>query len=74
MCIIIKRERILGLLKQLKESLNLIENLKTAIEKKHDIYDGICGKCQESVTPKQTVLFQIWINKNAEKLNIYESK
>eukprot|EP01038_Epipyxis_sp_PR26KG_P007984 gene7984-10827_t len=63
-----RRERIGGLLGQLKESLNLIESLKTSIANKHEAYDGICGRVQEAVTPRQTVLFQLWINQNADKL------
>jgi hypothetical protein len=56
------------LLGQLKESLSLIGTLKTAIEKKHACYDGICGRVQEAATPKQTVLFLKWISAHADEL------
>ncbi len=57
-----------NLLGQLKESLSLIGTLKSAIEKKHACYDGICGRVQEAATPKQTVLFLKWISTHAEQL------
>jgi hypothetical protein len=48
--------------------LSLIGTLKTAIEKKHACYDGICGRVQEAATPKQTVLFLKWISAHADEL------
>mmetsp|Transcript_79746 Transcript_79746/g.156388 ORF Transcript_79746/g.156388 Transcript_79746/m.156388 type:complete len:416 (+) Transcript_79746:48-1295(+) len=63
-----RREKTQHLLGQLKESLSLIGTLKTAIEKKHACYDGICGRVQEAATPKQTVLFLRWISAHAEEL------
>jgi hypothetical protein len=62
------REKTQYLLGQLKESLSLIETLKTAIEKKHACYDGICGRVQEAASPKQIVLFLKWISAHAEEL------
>ena len=46
----------------------MIGTLKTAIEKKHACYDGICGRVQEAATPKQTVLFLTWISAHADEL------
>jgi len=63
-----RRDKTTNLLGQLKESLSLIGTLKTAIEKKHACYDGICGRVQEAATPKQTVLFLKWISTHAEEL------
>jgi hypothetical protein len=62
------REKTRNLLGQLKESLALIGSLKTAIERKHNCYDGICGKVQEAAMPKQVVLFLKWISSHAEEL------
>lgn len=59
------------MLAQLQESLSLIATLKTAIEKKHACYDGICGRVQEAASPKQTVLFLKWISAHAEELAKY---
>lgn len=62
------RERTSRLLEQLKESLDLISTLKTAIERKHQCNDSICGRVQAAATPIQIVHFLMWISKNAERL------
>lgn len=62
------RERTSILLGKLRECLDLIESLKTAIEKKHKCYDNICGRVQLAATPKQVVIFLRWISKNANVL------
>lgn len=66
-----RRHRVQELLGHLKESLSLIKDIKVAIEKKHACYDSICGGVQDSVTPKQTVMFLMWITKHQEKLAKY---
>ena len=65
------REKTTHLLGHLKESLNLIGTLKTAIEKKHACYDAICGRVQDAATPKQIVLFLKWISAHADELAKY---
>lgn len=59
-----RRERVLELLSQLKESLGLLEQLKDLIEKKHMCYDAVCGRVQEAGTPRQNVRFLLWLAKN----------
>lgn len=41
------------------------------MEKKHKSYDTICGRVQDEASPKQIVLFLLWIKKNAETLAKY---
>jgi hypothetical protein len=53
---------------QLKESLELIEQLKIAIDEKHSAFDIECGKIQSEVTPQQTVRFLLWISKSVDKI------
>lgn len=65
------REKTLELLGQLKESLDLLKTLKGAIERKHEVYDRICGRAQSAATPKQTVKFLIWITRHADVLSRY---
>ena len=65
------REKTLELLGQLKESLDLLKTLKGAIERKHEVYDRICGRAQSAATPKQTVKFLIWITRHADILSRY---
>lgn len=57
------------LVDQLNESLGLIESLKVNIQQKHAEYDGQCGAIRQLATAKQTVLFLLWVNSNAEKLS-----
>lgn len=59
------------MLAQLNESLALLNSFKTAVEKKHNSYDKICGRVQDEAAPKQIVLFLLWIKKNAETLARY---
>lgn len=66
-----RRERIRSLLAQLNESLTLLNSFKAAVEKKHKSYDTICGRVQDEASPKQIVLFLLWIKKNAETLAKY---
>jgi hypothetical protein len=56
------------LLAQLKESLGLLDQLKVCIARKHDCYDGVCGRVQASCTPKQSVRFLLWLAKNYKQL------
>jgi hypothetical protein len=56
------------LTEKLKESLDLLKELKIAIENKHAAFDFECGKVESVTTPKQTVLFLMWVTKNAERL------
>lgn len=65
------RERIVSLLDQLKESISLIGDLKTAIEKKHAAYDDFIGKVQQAATPKQIALFHRYLNNHANELREY---
>lgn len=65
------REKITGLLHQLRECLELLKSLKVAVEKKHASYDAVCGRVQAAATPKQIVKFQMWITKNADLLGKY---
>jgi hypothetical protein len=64
-------ERIKYLLGQLKESLDLLQSLKDATEKKHASYDHVCGRVQDASQPRQTVKFLMWITKNADALAKY---
>ena len=48
--------------------MDLIDKLKVAIQEKHVTFDRECGKLEEEVTPTQSVLFLLWITRNAEKL------
>eukprot|EP00981_Chlorochromonas_danica_P001395 scaffold296_cov164-Ochromonas_danica.AAC.12 len=66
-----RREKISSLLNQLRDSLQLLQSLKVAIEKKHASFDAVCGRVQAAATPKQIVQFQMWITKNAEMLGKY---
>jgi hypothetical protein len=54
---------------QLKESVMLVADLKVAIEAKHHAFDTECGKIEAVCNPKQTVLFLMWVTKNAEALS-----
>lgn len=65
------RDKTLELLALLKESLDLLKLLKSAIEKKHEVYDRICGRAQSAANPKQTVKFLIWITRHADVLSKY---
>jgi hypothetical protein len=60
-----------NLLKKLNESLALLQSFKNAIERKHTSYDSVCGRVQAAATPKQVVLFQLWITKHAALLSKY---
>ncbi len=62
--IIYSRDVVLRLLAQLKESLGLLQSLKIAIEHKHASYDGVIGRVQKAGSPKQTVLFLLWLAKS----------
>ncbi len=62
------RERIKYLLGQLKESLDLLQSLKIATEKKHECYDYVCGRVQDAAEPTQTVRFLMWITRNVDRL------
>ena len=64
-----RRAKIVELLTQLKESLRLIQSLRGAIDKKHSSYDSLLRRIQESTSPKQTVLFLLWITRNATALS-----
>ena len=57
------------LLGQLKESLDLLKNLKSEIEKKHAVYDLVCGRIREECTAEQNVKFVLWVTKNAAELS-----
>lgn len=58
----------MDLLAQLRECLDLLGQLKKAIEQKHECYDAICGRAQSAASPTQTVKFLMWINKHADDL------
>lgn len=55
--------------RQLKEAVELVKELKIAIETKHLAFDTECSKVEAVCTPKQSVLFLMWVTKNAEKLS-----
>lgn len=63
------RQRIKALLGQLQESLNLVQQLKTAISKRHAFFDAQCGGVQQIGTPQQTVHFLLWMAANYKKIN-----
>jgi len=62
------RERIKGVLDQLKESNSLLGLLKTAIEERHQMVDTSCAGLLHIASPKQTVLFLLWLSQNQAKL------
>ncbi len=62
------RDGIKQLFRQLKDSLDLIEQVKVAIEEKHAAFDRECGNIQREVIPSQSVSFLLWIKKNMIKL------
>ncbi len=62
------RDKIQTLLQQLSESLNVVEDLRTAIRKKHSAFDELLGKIQAEATSPQIVRFLLWITKNAAQL------
>lgn len=54
---------------QLKEAVELVKELKVAIERKHSAFDTECGKIEAVCNPKQSVLFLMWVTKNVELLS-----
>lgn len=62
------RQKAQILTNQLKGSFELIRDLKKAIDEKHAAFDSACGKVESICTPRQTILFLMWISKNADKL------
>lgn len=50
-------------------SVDLVQELKVAIEEKHNCFDRECGKIEAVCTPKQSVLFLMWVTKNVELLS-----
>ena len=54
---------------QLKESVELVKELRVAIEKKHTCFDHECGKIEAVCNPKQSVLFLMWVTRNVELLS-----
>lgn len=66
----LKKHRIqaISFLEQLKESMGLIKILKSAIEKKHALFDRACGRIMKEAAPQQNVKFLLWITRNAERL------
>jgi hypothetical protein len=63
-----QRSEALKLLLHLKESLNLIKELKTSIKDKHETFDRECGKITTEASANQSVRFILWITNNADKL------
>lgn len=63
-----QRSEVLKLLLHLKESLNLIKELKVSIKDKHETFDRECGKITTEASANQTVRFILWITNNADKL------
>lgn len=63
-----QRSEVLGLLLHLKESLNLIKQLKGSIKDKHETFDRECGKITTEASANQSVRFILWITNNADKL------
>ncbi len=49
--------------------MELLQSLRFRIDKKHSVYDQICGRVQSAATPKQVVKFLMWITKNTEGLS-----
>lgn len=62
------RQRVKQLIHKLQESLKLIKDLKTSIDRKHGCLDTRCRAVQDSSMPKQVANFLIWITKNSGKL------
>lgn len=62
------RRKIQMLLGQMKESLDLIKQLRVSIETKHATFDQEVGKIQKEATSQQIVQFLLWITRNANKL------
>ncbi len=63
-----RRQRIRQLISKLQESLNLIKQLRTAIEKKHMSLDSRCRAVQSAATPQQIAKFLMWVNRNHNAL------
>jgi hypothetical protein len=63
-----RRQIIKDLMKKLKESLNLMKCLRTAISDKHQILDARLSAIKMIATSKQTVQFLFWIGKNSANL------
>lgn len=63
-----QRSEVLQLLLHLKESLNLINQLKVSIKDKHETFDRECGKITTEASANQSVRFILWITNNADKL------
>jgi hypothetical protein len=62
------RGKIQDLLLHLKESLELVHELKAAIVAKHTTFDEECGKIADNSTTEQRVKFLLWIKNNEEAL------
>ena len=62
------RRKIQMLLGQMKESLDLIKQLRVSIETKHVTFDKEVGNIQKEATSQQIVQFLLWITRNANKL------
>lgn len=63
-----QRSEALKLLLHLKETLNLIKQLKASIKEKHESFDRECGKIFAEASAEQSVQFILWITNNADKL------
>lgn len=66
-----RRQRVRQLLAKHMESLKLIEELRTAISRKHSRLDSRCRTIQNSSSPLQVAKFLLWVTKNSEKLAKY---
>ena len=67
------RQRIKALLAQLQESLNLVSQLRTSINKRHAFFDEQCGGVQQIATPSQMVKFLLWCTEKAQRLSALSS-
>ena len=61
-------ERIKTLCDNLKETLALLEKLKSICEQKTQMFRDRMAKCKEILTSKQTVKLIIWINDHYQLL------
>ena len=69
--IVERRQRIRDLISKLRESLNLIKSLRTAIDSKHTLLDIKITSVKNIATPKQVVQLLLWISQNGDKLSRY---
>ena len=62
------RKKSIRLTKELEESLQLIDNLKINIDKKHSVFDKECGRIESAASSLQIAKFLLWIHTNSEKI------